>query len=154
MYYVAHGICRRADCSYKHEKPPLAESLPTSLPTAKVCTTTTPTLPAHRTLRCPAFQTLRLEIDTGCNHSLITHTAALHLQQYLPDATINLIDPVSFTTASHEHGLQAHCVLDTTLTVLDSSGTSCEVSWSPYITHLPLAGFSDGLLGLDLINFD
>ncbi|EER09710.1 hypothetical protein Pmar_PMAR022147 [Perkinsus marinus ATCC 50983] len=155
MYYVANGICRRPDCPYKHEKPPQSDTSTTSSSqVVKSCTTLSSSpIPAHCTLRCPAFGALRLEVDTGCTRSVITHTAALHLQRHLPSSTLTLVDPVAFDTASHEGGLISHCLLHTTLTVYDSSGNPHHVAWSPYVTHSLLAGSSDGLLGRDVIGF-
>ncbi|EER06195.1 hypothetical protein Pmar_PMAR019391, partial [Perkinsus marinus ATCC 50983] len=155
MYYVANGICRRPDCPYKHEKPPQSDTSTTSSSqVVKSCTTLSSSpIPAHCTLRCPAFGALRLEVDTGCTRSVITHTAALHLQRHLPSSTLTLVDPVAFDTASHKGGPISHCLLHTTLTVYDSSGNPHHVAWSPYVTHSLLAGSSDGLLGRDVIGF-
>ncbi|KAF4686573.1 hypothetical protein FOZ60_005042 [Perkinsus olseni] len=165
MYYVANGICRRGDCPYKHEKPTTtaastpAPALPTTGPSAKACVSGPAGLAAtsgtsSHTLRCPDFGSLHLEVDTGCTHSLITHQAALHLQHANPSAHLRLVDPVSFTTASHRDGLHAHCILTIALTLLDESHNPYTVSWSPYVTYSPLGGSSDGLLGRDIIFFN
>ncbi|KAF4650643.1 hypothetical protein FOL47_001002, partial [Perkinsus chesapeaki] len=140
MAFTARGACKQdAQCPYKHCS--LVRNI-----------THSPTSRDVKVLNSDLLCGYRVELDTGATHSLITDALADHLLASVP-GTSEHVCSAQFDTACSPGSISSSRKLSTTLDISNGVDTF-PFTWSPAIVPDSQLLHSDGLLGMDCMEFD